>query len=107
MLKVVEDTWVWCLQDPDSLYTRVAPRDLLDLLATHSGGIERAYIVVMFSIMHLWWAEYPRDPKFINIFNDAQKNSTRASMAITDNFLAAMDTSALLSANSFPNDRPS
>ena len=61
----------------------------------------------MFAAMHLWWAEDPCVPEFINIFNDAQKKSTRASLPITDYWLSAMSTSALLSAKSFPNDRPS
>ena len=45
-------------------------------------------------------------PEFIKQFNDAKKKATRASLLITDNWLAAMATSDLLSANSFPNDRP-
>ena len=56
ILKVVEDTWVRRLRDPDSFYNRVTPRDLLNLLAMHSGGLKRADVVSMFSAMHLWWA---------------------------------------------------
>ena len=55
ILKVVEDTWVRRLRDPDSFYTHVYLRYLLDLLATHSGGIERDDVVSMFATMHLWW----------------------------------------------------
>ena len=71
ILKVFEDTWIQCLQDPDSFYTHVAPRDILELLSTHSGGIEHTSVVAMFSIVHLWWEEDPRVPEFINIFDDA------------------------------------
>ena len=60
----------------------------------------------MFMTMHLWWVEDPRVSEFINRFDDAKKKSTRASLPITDDWLAAMATSALLSANSFLNDRP-
>ena len=45
-------------------------------------------------------------PEFINRFNDAKKKATRASLPITEDWLAAMATSALLSANYFPNNRP-
>ena len=45
-------------------------------------------------------------PEFINRFDDAQKKATRYSLPITDNWLAAMSTLALLSDNSFPNDFP-
>ena len=107
ILKVVEDTWVWRLQDPDSFYTRIAPRDLLNLLATHSGWIDRADVIAMFTTMHMWWAEDQRVLKYINRFDDAQKKATSASLPITDEWIAAMATSALLSANSFPNDCPS
>ena len=60
----------------------------------------------MFATMYLWWAEDPRVPEFINRFNDAKKNATRASLPITDDWLAAMETLALLSDNYFPNDCP-
>ena len=53
ILKFVEDTWVPRLRDPDSFYTCVAPRDLLNLLSKYSGGIERADVFAMFAIMHL------------------------------------------------------
>ena len=105
-LKVVEDIWVRHLQDPDSFYTCISPRDLLDLLLTHIGGLERTDIIAMFSTMHLLWAEDPCAPKFINKFDNAQKKATRVSLPITNDCLASMATSALLSANSFPNDRP-
>ena len=45
-------------------------------------------------------------PEFINRFYEAQKKATKASLPITDDWLAAMATSALLSANSFPNNCP-
>ena len=48
----------------------------------------------------------PWVPEFINRFDDTQKNATRASLPITDDWLAAMDTSALVTANDFPNDFP-
>ena len=107
IVKVVKDTWVWHLRDPDSFYTRVAPRDILDLFVTHSGEIERADIVSMFTTMYLWWSEDPCVPEFVNRFKDAQEKSTRACLTITDDWLPAMATSALLSENSFPNDLPS
>ena len=57
--------------------------------------------------MHLWWVEDPCVPEFINIFDDAQKKATCAYLPVTINWLAAMYTSAFLSANSLPNNRPS
>ena len=78
ILKVVEDTWVRRLQYSDSFYTRVSPMDLLDLLDKHSGGIERADFVAMFDTMHIWWAEDPSVPEFINRFYDTQKKATHA-----------------------------
>ena len=94
------------LCDPDSFYTRVALRGILDLLSTHSGGIVRANVVAMFSNVHLLWSEDPCIPEFINRFDDAQKKAIRASLPITDDWLAAMATSSLFSENSFPNDCP-
>ena len=71
MINVVEDTLVRCLREPDCFYTHVAPQDLLDLLYTHSGGLEHADVVAMFATMHLWWAEDPQVTEFINRFDDA------------------------------------
>ena len=107
ILKAVKDTWVRRLRYLDSFYTRVAPRDPLELIPTHSGELERAKVFAMFANMHLWWAEYPRVPEFVDRFYDAQKKATRASLPITDDWIAAMATSALLSANLFPKERPS
>ena len=45
-------------------------------------------------------------PELINRFNDAQKKATRASLPITDYWMAAMSPSALLSHNYFLNYRP-
>ena len=105
ILNVVEDTWFRRLRDPESFYTHVAPRDLINLISTHSGGLEHDNVVATFATMHLWWAEDPCVPKCINIFDDAQKKTTRTSLPIIDYWLASMATSALLSENSFPNDR--
>ena len=101
ILKVVEYTWVQYLRDPYSFYTRVAPRDLLNPISTHSGGLKRADVVAMFSIM-----QYPHVPKFINIFDAAQKKATCAYLPITNDWLDAMATSALIFENYFTNDRP-
>ena len=61
----------------------------------------------MFATMHLWWAEDPGVPSFINRFDDIQNMANPASLPITYNCLAAMATSDLLSEKSFPNDHPS
>ena len=107
ILKVVEDTWVRRLRDPDSFYARISPRDILDLLAMHSGELERADIVSMFVAIHLWRAEDPHVPKFFNRSNNAQKKATFTSLPIMDDWLVAMSTSTLLSENSFTNNGPS
>ena len=105
-LKVVDDTWVRRICDPDWFYTSVSFLDLLDFLSTHSVGLERADVVAMFAMIPLWWAEDPWVLEFINRFDDTQKKANQASLPITDNWLAAMATSALLSTNSFLNDFP-
>ena len=58
----------------------------------------------MFAIMHLWRSEDPRVPEFVFRFGDTQQKATRASLPITNYWLAAMATSALLYSNSFPNN---
>ena len=59
ILNDVDDNWVRWLCNPDYFYTRVDPRDLPDLLSSHSGGLERSNIVTMFATMHLWGGGIP------------------------------------------------
>ena len=72
IFKFVKATWVRHLQDSDSFYTRVSQRDILNLLAMHSGGLEHSKFVAMLATMHLWWAGNICVPEFINILDHAQ-----------------------------------
>ena len=69
--------------------------------------MEQADVVAMFATMHMWWAEDPQVPEFINRSDNAPKKATQASLPITDDWLEAMAKSALLTANYLPNDWPS
>ena len=53
-----------------------------------------------------FWNSNPRVPEYINKMEDSQKKATCAVLPITDNWLIAIASSSLLSAGSFPKQRP-
>ena len=99
---IIEETWLLPLKNPTTFYNKVEIREYLRHLTTSSGGLEATDIVELQAAMLHWWAEDPRVPEYINRLEDAQKKATRASLPITDDWLAAIATMSLLSAGSFP-----
>jgi hypothetical protein len=99
---MVEDTWLLSLKSPTTFYNKVSLQDL----ATSTAGLEATDIVSLFVDMQAWWEEDPRVPEYINKLEDAQKKAARATLPITNDWLAATATKSLLAAGSFPIQRP-
>ena len=106
LLAVVEDTWLLPLKEESIFYNKVPLRDFFARLKGGSSVLEATDIVSLLSATIGWWAEDPRVPKYSNRLEDAQRNSVRASLPIDDKWLAAIATGLLLSAGSFPKQRP-
>jgi hypothetical protein len=103
---VVEDTWLLPLKSQASFYNKVPLQDMLQHLATSTAGLEATDILTLVMEMQGWWEEDPRIPEYINRLEDAQKKANRAGLAITNKRLAATASKSLLSAGSFPLQRP-
>ena len=81
-------------------------REFFACLKGGSGGLKATNIVSLLSATLGWWADDPRVPEYVNRLEDAQKKSVRAKLPIDDKWLAAIVTSLLLAAGSFPKQRP-
>jgi len=103
---VVEDTWLLSLKSPTTFYNKVSLHDMLQHLASSTAGLEATDIVTLLVDMQSWWEDDPRVPEYINKLEDAQKKAARASLPITNEWLAATATKSLLAAGSFPIQRP-
>ena len=53
-----------------------------------------------------FWNANPHVPEYINKMEDSQKKASRAGLPITDDWLIAIISTSLLSAGSFPKQRP-
>ena len=81
-------------------------RDFFACLKGRSGGLKATNIISLLSATLGWWADNPRVPEYVNRLEDAQKKSVRAKLPIDDKWIAAIATSSLLAADSFPKQRP-
>jgi hypothetical protein len=103
---VVEDTWLLPLTSQTTFYNKVPLQDMLQHLAASTEGLEATDILTLFVEMQSWWEEVPRVPEYINRLEDAQKKAHHAGLTITNEWLAATASKSLLSAGSFPLQRP-
>ena len=106
LVAVVEDTWPLPLKEDTTFYNKVPLSDFFARLKGGSRSLEATDIVSLLSATLGWWAEYPRVPEYVNRLEEAQRKSVRASLPIGDKWLAAIATSSLLAAGSFPKQRP-
>ena len=106
ILANVESTWVQELRNTFTFFTGVSPRELLDHLSNHAGGLNcTARVEVILGLNRLWESD-PHVNQFIIRMEEVHKKSIQAILPITDNILAAFATYMLLKAGSFPWDRP-
>ena len=75
-------------------------------LTNASGDLKRIDTVDLLVSLTQLWEQDPRVPEYLNGLRDGQKNSNRAGLPFSDNLLAAVASSLLLKANSFPKGRP-
>ena len=84
MLAVVSNTWVRELQDSNSLYTEVAPKDIFSHLQAECTGRHALDLLALHNKMQHYHLEVEGIPGYINIFEDAQRQSGRAGGTIAD-----------------------
>ena len=79
---------------------------MLAKLTKANGGLERVDTANLLVSLTQLLEKYPRVPEYLNGIRDGQKKAKRASLTFLDGLLAAIASSLLLKANSFPKDRP-
>ena len=84
----------------------MTPIELLAELTKANGGLERVNTVKLLVSFTQLWAQDPRVPEYLNGLRDGQKKVKRTGLTFLDDLLAAIASSSLLKANSFPKDRP-
>ena len=102
MLAVVADTWVRELRDPETIYTEVDPRDLLDHLQAGCTGQHALNLLALHNEMQRYHLEVEGIPEYINMLEDAQRQAGRAGRAISDDTLLLFASTAMLTSERFP-----
>ena len=103
---MIEDTWIRELKDPESFYTEVEPRDLLDHLQDQCTSRHAIDILALQDELQGYHLEYEGIPEYINALKDAQRRAKRAGeddeYAITDSTLLLVASTAMLKTQQFP-----
>ena len=79
---------------------------ILSDLTKASSDLERIDTVDLLVSLTQLWEKDPRVPEYLNGLRDGHKKAKCAGLPFSDELLAAITSSLLLKANSFPKDRP-
>ena len=104
IIAVVEDMWVRELRDPYLFYTAVKPRALLAHLQTFCVGLHATGVLNIQNEMQTYHEDMLGIPTYINMLEDAQKQSIRAGNPITDPTLLLFASDAMLHTDRFPSE---
>ena len=66
------------LKDPETFYTDVSPRDLIDHLQSQCTGRHTIDILALQDEMRQYHVEFEGIPEYINALEDAQRRAKRA-----------------------------
>ena len=104
MLAVVADTWVRELRDPDTIYTEVDPQYLFANLQAGCTVRHTLDLLALHNEMQRYHLKVKGIPKYINMFEDAQRQAGRAGHTITDETLLLFASTAMLTSKIFPRE---
>ena len=102
VLAVVADTWVRELRDPDTIYTKVDPRDLFAHLQVGCTGRHTLDLLALHNEIHRYHLEVEGIPEYINMLVDAQRQAGRAGRAISDKTHLLFASTEMLTSERFP-----
>ena len=102
VLTVVADTWVRELRDPETIYTEVDPRDLLDHLQAGCTVRNALDLLELHNEMQSYHMEVESIPEYINMLEDAQGQAVRAGRAISDDTLLLFASTTMLTSTWIP-----
>ena len=102
ILAAVDDTWVREIRDTETLYTNVAPKDLLSHLQAVCTGRHDLDLMMLHNKMQRYHLEVEGIPEYINMIEDAQKKAGRAGRTIADKTLLIFVENAMLTRERLP-----
>ena len=102
IIAVVEDTWICELRDLILRYNDAAPRAIMLHLTTTCLGIHTLDVLTLPNAMQKYHTEYDSILTYINVLEDAQKQSGRAGNTVIDAQLLLIATTVMLSTQRFP-----
>ena len=102
VLTVVADTWVRELSNSDSLYTKVAPKDIFAHLQAGCTDWHALELLALHKKMQRYHLEVKGIPEYINMLEDAQRQAGRAGRTIADKTFLLFASTAMLTSECFP-----
>ena len=102
MLAVVTDTWLRELRDPNTIYTEVDPQNLFVHLQAGCTGRHTLDLLALHNEMQRYHLEVEVIPEYINMLEDAQRQSGQAGRAISDETLLLFASTAMLTSERLP-----
>ena len=96
ILVVVKYNWGQEVQDTDTLYTDVAPKELLARLQAGCTGCHALDLLALHNEMQRYPPEVEGAPKYINMLEDAQKQAGKAGLTIANATLLLFSSTAML-----------
>ena len=102
VLAVVTDTWVQELCDTDTIYTKVASKDLLSHLQAGCTGRHALDLLPLHNKMQCYHLEVEGIPEYIHMLKDAQSKAGQEGRTIADETLLLFTTTAMLTTEIFP-----
>ena len=83
MLAVIADTWGRELRDPEIIYTKIDPRDLLAHLQAGCTGRHALDLLALHNEMQRYHMEVKGIPEYIIMLKDAQRRSLTTAVALS------------------------
>ena len=89
------------MRDSNSLYTEVAPKDILAHLQAGCTGLHALDLLALHNEMQRYHLEVKGIPEYINMLEDAQRKSSRAGRTIADETILLLSITAMLMSKVF------
>ena len=90
------------MRDSDSLYTEVAPKDILAHLQAGCNGQQALDLLALHNEIQRYKLEVEGIPEYINMLEDAQRKAGREGRTIADETLLLFTSTAMLTSERFP-----
>ena len=102
MLAVVADTWFHELRDTDSLYTEVGPNNLFSHLQAECTSRHALDLLDLHNKIQRYHLEVEGIPEYINMLEDAKRQSGRSGRTIADETLLLFASTVMLTSERLP-----